>query len=362
MKKITCFTANLASGGAEHQMAILCNLLAERNYRITLVTYNNLPDEYLLNPSIKRVIIDKPKNSLLKELVISRYFLFNKMDCVISFRSTPNFIALIPLLFKKGVKVICGERNATIVPNYREKLNYNYLYNRADYIVPNSYTQAKYLKRLNKSWGDRVVPIINYTAVDEYFPLDFPKGLDEKFLIGVFARVFPQKNYERLCQALAMLKKRTNRKFKLIWYGERTDMEHAKGSSHIRQLIKKNNIEDVMEVRPVVTDVVDNMKQFHVMCLPSLYEGFSNSLSEYICCGKPVVCSDVSDNSVMVHEGENGFLFDPRDVKSMCAALEKILALDVSQLQKMGEKSREIAETLFDKKRFINSYIKLIEG
>lgn len=362
MKKITCFTANLASGGAEHQMAILCNLLSEYGYEITLVTYNDLPDEYKLGRDIKRVRLNLSGNSLCKELKVFRYFLKVDTDCIISYRSTPNFMVSMPLLLRRGIKLICGERNTTVKPNKMELMNYNLLYYRTNYVVPNSYTQAEYLKGLNKAWGKRVVPITNYTALDEFIPTPLPSNSDKMLLIGVFARIFPQKNYERLCKVLSLLKNRTDRKFKLVWYGEREDMEHAKGSEHIHQLIENLNIDDVLDVRPSVVDVVGKMQQFHVMCLPSLYEGFSNSLAEYICCGKPVVCSDVSDNSIMVHHGENGFLFDPKDEESICSAFLQLFALNEEQLFEMGRKSRMISECIFDKSKFVNSYIDLIEN
>lgn len=361
MKHITCFTANLGAGGAEHQMVILSNLLAKRGYKVTIVTYNDIADDYELENGIERVRLFVHGGSLKREWAIAKYFLRIKTDCVISFRSTPNFILLLPMMLRKSPKVICSERNTTIVPNIREKWNYNLLYRRAAYVVPNSYTQAKYLQSLRKSWAKRIVPIINYTEVDKFVPGNGPKSNDT-LMIGVIARVFPQKNYVRFCQMLALLKSKTDKPFKVLWYGDRQDGEHAKGSTHIRQLIIDLNIDDVIEVKPAVLDVVGTMKQFHVMCLPSLYEGFSNSLSEYICCGKPVLCSDVSDNSLMVHDGENGFLFDPTDIESMCSAFLKMLATGEESLQNMGLRSRQIAETLFDKNAFIDKYIKLIES
>ncbi len=362
MKHITCFTANLGAGGAEHQMVILSNLLVEKGYSVTIVTYNNLNDDYELHPNINRVRLDVDGCcSLKREMTIAKYFLNVKTDCIISYRSTPNFIMLLPMFFRRGPKIICSERNTTIVPNRREKWNYNLLYLRATYIVPNSITQAKYLKRLNKSWSDRVVPITNYTELDKYIPIAGPV-LGDTMIIGVIARIFPQKNYERFCHMLADLKKTAKRPFKVIWYGDRQDGEHSKGSAHIRHLIKELNIEDVLDVRPVIQDVVGAMHQFHVMCLPSLFEGFSNSLSEYICCGKPVLCSDVSDNSVMVHDGDNGFLFDPKNIQSMTGAFLKMLKVNQQELERMGLASRTIAEQLFNKERFINDYIKLIES
>lgn len=360
MKKITCFTANLTSGGAEHQMVILANLLVDRGYDVTIVTYNDLPDHYAPDIRVKRIRLNLKGNGLVKQWKACKFFWRLHTDCIISYRSTPNFIMLLPMILKSGPKIIAGERNTTIVPNEREKVNYRLLYRRAAYIVPNSFTQASYLSSLGKSWGKRVIPIINYTDVEEFTPKPSPDDVDV-IKIGVFSRIFPQKNYERFCQMLYVLKQRTDRRFKVYWYGDRHEGEYLVGSQHIRQLISKYDIEDVIEVKQAIKNVAERMADFHVMCLPSLFEGFSNSLSEYICCGKPVLCSDVSDNSTMVHDAENGFLFNPQDVESMCSAFLRFFDLPKEKIVEMGHKSRMIAEELFDKEKFIQSYINLIE-
>ena len=361
MKKITCFTSNLSGGGAEHQLVLLSNFLAEKGYDITIVTYNNIPDHYVLDNRIKRVKINVDgKPNLIKQWLISLYFWKLKTDCIISFRADPNFILLIPMLFTKKPKIIVSERNTTIIPNKRESINYNYLYNRASYIVPNSYTQEGFLRKLGKKWTERVVTITNYTDVKEYTPKGIPDNND-CILIGVFSRIFPQKNYERFCEMLSLLKKQTTTKFKVIWYGDKKEGEFLKGSIHIHKLIKQYDIADVIEVKEAVNNVSNHMGQFHAMCLPSLYEGFSNAISEYICSGKVVLCSDVSDNHVMVHHGENGFLFNPNDISSMSGAFLDFFKLSDVQIKEMGHRSRLIAESLFNRDKFVNSYIDLIE-
>ena len=362
MKHITCFTANLCGGGAEHQLAILSNLLAEKGYKVTLVTYNNLPDHFDLNPKIERVFLNVDHhNSFTKQWIVSKFFWTHKTDCIISFRSVPNFILLAPMFFTRAPKIIVGERNTTIRPSDREKINYNVLYNRANYVVPNSYTQGRYLQSLNKRWSKRVVTITNYTDIEMFSSASMPTNFDV-IKIGVFARIFPQKNYVRFCEMVAKLKTKTNRKFKITWYGDRTEGEFIHGSNHIHELIKSFQIADVLEVKEAVKDVCNRMDEFHAMCLPSLYEGFSNALSEYISCGKAVLCSDVSDNSLMVEHNQNGFLFDPKDINSMCEAFLCFFELSEEHIRVMGEKSRKKAELLFNKEKFINSYIKLIES
>ena len=120
-------------------------------------------------------------------------------------------------------------------------------------------------------------------------------------------------------------------------------------------------LNEYITIHEPTKNVAQLIPSFDAMCLPSLYEGFSNSISEYICCGRPVICSDVSDNSIMVHEGENGFLFNPLDVEDIVRAFSSYFSSSKEKRLLMGQKSREIAEQLFDKELFINEYIKLIE-
>ena len=55
-------------------------------------------------------------------------------------------------------------------------------------------------------------------------------------------------------------------------------------------------------------------------------------------------------------------MHNPFSVSEMLEAFKKFFQLPNSELIKMGGRSREIAEELFNKERFINEYIALIEG
>ena len=96
-------------------------------------------------------------------------------------------------------------------------------------------------------------------------------------------------------------------------------------------------------------------------CEPSLFEGFSNSISEAICCGMPVLASDVSDNGLMIKNGVNGFLFDPHNIHTIVESIVSFINLSEEEIYQMGIESRRIAEGLFDKGVFANGYIELID-
>jgi glycosyltransferase involved in cell wall biosynthesis len=121
-------------------------------------------------------------------------------------------------------------------------------------------------------------------------------------------------------------------------------------------------LQDYVALKERVKDVVHTMEHIDVVCLPSSWEGFSNSISEAICCGRPVLVSDVADNCVMVKNGTNGFVFNPNDVDGIVRAFVSFFSLSNSAKQQMGDSSRALAEKLFDRDRFLNSYDSLFNS
>jgi glycosyltransferase involved in cell wall biosynthesis len=79
--------------------------------------------------------------------------------------------------------------------------------------------------------------------------------------------------------------------------------------------------------------------QARAVVLPSLYEGFGLPVAEALAFGRPVVCSDIP--AVREVAGAAAHYFNPRDVDSMVAALERALADDVTTVGRSGESIRD---------------------
>lgn len=361
MKKIVCFIESLAGGGAEHQMQILCDCLYKKGYTVTLVTYADLPDHYTFEPGIKRITLGKGKNAFGKFLSICSYFIKVEADCIISYRVACNARVLLPLLLRPKINVIVGERNLTMGKrSFYGKLCSNLLYYRVNHVVSNSFSQEKYLRSLRRRWADRVCTITNYTDLRQFGKSSIPNS--DTIRIGIFARFSAQKNTLRFIKMLSRLKDLSGVSFHVDWYGKK-DSDGVE-SVYVKscQLIHELSLSDVITLKEPVKNPADMMNEYHAICLPSLYEGFSNSIAEGICSGKPMLVSDVSDNSVMVRDGVNGFLFDPTSIDNMVEVFMKFFNTSLEQKKQMGEKSREIAEKLFDIDLFFNKHKQLIES
>ena len=363
MKTITFFICSLGSGGSEHQLCTLASLLKSRGYNVNIVTFADVADHYKVDEGIKRIRLGENKGNTGKFMNIFKFFLSLKADVVISFGQRENVYTLLPLLFRKGIKVIAGERNCTIgEPSKNEKLLVKYLYKRANYIVPNSYSQLRHLNKCNEELRPKLKAITNYTDLNLYKAYHYPEHKTIK--IGVFARYTTQKNYFRFLDAIKIVKDKVTIPFIIECYGNQTFKDKSVNPyyARLKEKVEEYGLNDVFKLNDHVKNVAELLPIYDAIALPSIHEGFSNSISEAICCSRPMLVSNVSDNSVMVHDGENGFLFDPRNIDDMAIAFIKFLFLGYDERKEMSKNSRLIAESLFNKDDFVNKYIELIEN
>ncbi len=370
MKKITCFTESLGGGGAEHQITLLAGMLADRGYDVNLVTYASLPDHYETPTGVKRLDIGATKakgkktKAIIKAIKVFHYFLRLKTDCIIAYRQCANLRVLPPMFFRsrKKVKVICSDRNTSPIISFKHKILLHILYKQADYIVPNSKTETEIIAHNKPNLKPKLHTIHNYTDLEQFAASAIPTDVTI-IKVAIFSRYSAQKNPIGFANALKLLKEKTTHPFEVHWYGAQKGEINGFNAEYLnfKKKIEEIQLDDVLILHPAVKNPATEMGDYHAVCLASLYEGFSNSVAEGICCGKPMLVSDVSDNSVMVHEGENGFLFDPKDTESICEAFIKFFNLPYEEMCRMAQCSRQIAEDLFNKECFIEQYVKLIE-
>ena len=103
------------------------------------------------------------------------------------------------------------------------------------------------------------------------------------------------------------------------------------------------------------------IKQATAIVHPSYLEGMANALLEAAASGRPVIASDVPGCRETFDEGISGLGFQPRDVGSLCGALEKFIALPYEVKVRMGHAGRQKMEREFDRQIVVDKYMELIE-
>jgi glycosyltransferase involved in cell wall biosynthesis len=357
MKKILLLIDSLGSGGAERQMIGLASLL-NRDYDLRLISYwnTNFWEEFLNHNQIKFRSFTDATNAWYKFYRVFQYVRNYKPDTFIVYLNSPTVIAcLIRIIFGKKFYLIVSDRNTTQMLNTREHIRF-FLYRWADKIVPNSYTQADFIKTHYPNLSKKIVVITNFVDTDYFIPDGTVQNHSKTLNILTVARIAPQKNVLRFIEAIKIVNDR-GCTINVKWFGR------PNPESYYSECIAKINeygLTDVFQFEKPTNDVLKEYQQADVFCLPSIYEGYPNVVCEAMSCGLPILCSNVCDNSMIVDDGKNGFLFNPHLAENMANAIIKYFELSDDDKQKMGICSRTIAETKFSKERFKGEYVKLI--
>lgn len=357
MKKILCLIDGLGSGGAQKQLVGLATLLKIKGYDVTFVWYHN---KDFFRPVLEENDITCIKLSsgqkFLKIWEIAKIIKKNNIDVVISYLGGPSITSCLLKAFGLKVKVIVSERNTTQKLTLYNKMKF-FLYRFADKIVPNSYSQERFLKLHYPNYSKKIITITNFVDNEKYKVRE-DWILPDSFNILTVGRINPQKNLINYLYAVKKVKG-NGTKVKFHWYGR-----HDKDSEYwekVQNLYKELQLEDILTFHEPDYEIKKRYYAADALLLPSIYEGFPNVVCEAMSSGLPILCGKICDNADIVEEDENGYLFDPLDIDDISKKIMSFCSLSEKEICRFRQKSREFAIRKFDKKQFVDSYIKLIE-
>ena len=210
------------------------------------------------------------------------------------------------------------------------------------------------IKEIGIKYG-KVIRIYNSVDVSEHNinvkkdalkdQLGIPSGIK---IIGIVARLAPVKDHKTLFLAF----KKVRQDFadvRLLVVGGGPLGNSLK--EFVTEIGEKDSIIFLGERQ-------DTKELLHVMdmvCLSSVSEGLSLTLTEAMASGKPIVATDVGGNSELVINGITGLLVPPRDPDRMAEAIIELLK-DDEMRKSMGGKARKRVEENFNIRNTVRQY------
>ncbi|MEO0024623.1 MAG: hypothetical protein RL196_1064 [Actinomycetota bacterium] len=98
-----------------------------------------------------------------------------------------------------------------------------------------------------------------------------------------------------------------------------------------------------------------------VFAMPSIAELQSIATMEAMASGRPVVAADAMALPHLVHDGDNGYLFEPDDVAMFADRLNRIFIADAAELERLSENSLHLIQA-HDINRTLDIFINLYSG
>ena len=130
--------------------------------------------------------------------------------------------------------------------------------------------------------------------------------------------------------------------------------------------LKKQDInsylkDDIVKYIGFVSNVGEWIARSSVFVLPSYREGFPRSTQEAMAIGRAVITTNSVGCKETVIDGVNGFLVSPFNEEDLAQKM-RLFIQKPELINKMGKKSRELAERNFDVKKINERLIKMVCG
>lgn len=299
-----CFVIpSLGIGGAERVVSIFANYLSAKNYKISVICLkrdifykvNKKIDLYFPSFELNRRII-----TLFKVVCYNRKTIKEtKPDVIMSFLEFYNEITMLSLLgVKKNIYLFDRSNPYLGEQNSFQRILRMFLYPLANGVIVQTERASKFIKQRKLNNNVLVLPNPISKITNEWNP-----GSNK--IITCVGRMEISKNHKFLIKIFSEL---PNDEWTLQLVGD--------GSlrKELEELVRTLHLEEKVKFLGIRKDVQELLSKSTIFALPSLWEGYPNSLLEAMSLGVPCISNNCNTGpSDLIVDGENGYLADIDD-------------------------------------------------
>ena len=311
-----CTSLNNVAGGLERQLVRVANQLSKYDLQVLILSYDNQPSVsfYKISDNVPWIKCGNglvPHNSAnlfarLKQIYNLRKILIQySITHLITFHHGLFPRSFLACLFLPIIKIV-SERNS--LQNYKyiklRKYNAGFL---SLFLADKITVQIKsYIKDYPKYIRHKIEVVPNLL----YKKKIYQEPLLNESIISMLGRLCPQKNFIPLLdQCLENINEIKNLKIRIAGDGDYRELFEKK----YRLLISNG----ILELLGNIKNTEKFLKGSTIFCLPSLWEGYPNSLVEALSYGLPVILSSRLKNlNDFVENDSNGKIVDDSEYLS----------------------------------------------
>ena len=172
-------------------------------------------------------------------------------------------------------------------------------------------------------------------------------------LVGMIARVAPQKDYPTLAKAAArVLAEEPRARFVVV--GDHSSEANREHYTLVRTILNECGVGQAFVFTGQRNDVARLLRAFDVFVLSTHWEGLPLVILEAMSEGKPVVATDVDGIPEVVTHGETGLLFPHEDHRQLAAHLLSLLR-EPAEARRLGQAGQQLVQSRFTTEQFARS-------
>lgn len=341
-------------GGAEKQMYLVGTGLVKKGYNVTVITRMNdrSLDKVTYLDGIKVVRVDSGKNKWSKFIFIFKSLLIllkmERQNTIISSQYGANMvIGYIYSLFRNCKVVVrgSGREIEMIKSKILKEIRFNYLCNKADYIIAiNKRLEGFLHSSIYKDKNRKKIRCISNAV-----KVGIKVNMSENKYVLCTSRIEHIKGIDLLLESWSHIE-RKGYNIPLLIVGDGSLKEKlSKEYSYLKSVRWENEYNNV-------DHYLNNAK---MTILTSRYEGISNSLLESMARGIPVIATNISGNREIIKHNITGVLvdLDPIEIANNVINLYN----DDDKLNDISSSSYEYIKQHRNISNFINEYLKIVE-
>lgn len=374
MKKILLLTDIFyaTTAGAEQQIVELCKNIDKEKYQIYVTCLlghaNTL--EIIEQHGIKTYRLGVTRiyslDGIKRGIKFARFLREEKIDILMTYHFGSDIFGSI---FGKsaGVPVIISNRrDMGFWKKQRHIIVYRILDRLVNKIVVNSNGGRKAIMLSEDVSSAKIQVIYNGINLMRFEKAKVSNKLREEIgvssifkLIGCVGNIREVKGHIYLIEAMSQIIKREPDTTLLLIGGY--GMEEKNLKEELEQQAQQLGISKNIRFLGPRKDVPELLKIMDICVLPSLSEGLSNTLLEYMAAGKPVVATDVGGNSEVINDTKSGLLVRAADAQDLS---DKILYLlnNSEECKRLGAAAREDVARRFEILRMAREYEVLFDN
>jgi len=364
---LLCDCLSDLAGGAEKQIYELARGLDKNKYEVHIVSLDcggqaprGLIESTGSRLHIFRVVRIYGISGLIEGLRFKRFLRDHRIDILMTYHFSSDIWGTFWGHFSKVKTIISNRRDLGFWRNNLHVTAYKFINRWVEKIVTNSQSIKEMVVDKEGVCPARIEVIYN--------GVDLPKKTNEatqelRAQLGLkssdtvimhVANLKPVKGHQYLLEAFAGVAKQCP-DVKLVLIG-RDELE-----GHLQDMAKGLNILDKVLFLGKRNDAQRLLSLADICVLPSLSEGMSNAILEYMAAQKPVIATKVGGNPEMIRHGSNGLLVDRQNDPQLKDAL-LVLIKDRQKRLDMGWVGYERVQKEFSMPAMLYAYERLFSG
>ena len=344
-------------GGAELNLLNIMTHINRNRFRFFLYTFQlGLPMiSVLMQKNIKCIQIPYPRTvkGLNNYFALSKEIRHQKINILHSYFEGSDIWGTLLAKLAGIPVVISSKRDMGFSKNKKILIAYRFINPFVTKIISVSEAVKHQVHIQEKANLEKIITIYNGVNTNKFYKTNRKDALKNELklnvsspIVGVLANIRPIKGIEYFIYAASKVVKQFPQARFIITGSCIPGQVNIAYYDKLKSLVRKLKLENNFFFLGGRSNIPDILSIMDVSVLPSLSEGFSNTVIESMAAGIPLVVTDVGGNSEAVVHGKTGFVVPPQNSDKLADAIS-ILLNNGDLAKSMGEAGRMRAEKIF---------------